>query len=189
MTSNEPRYRVRRIPTSDLTATELSTIRALVDASFDRDNPDEQFSEDDWDHALGGIHVLLDVDGRLVSHASIVARQLHASGRALRTGYVEAVATLPAYRNRGLGSATMTATNDEIRAAYELGALGTGRISFYERLGWERWRGPTAVRTADGEERTPDEDGYVFVLRTPATPRDLDLDGRLSCEWRPGDVW
>ena len=189
MTKNEPRYRIRRIATSDLTATELSTIRALVDASFDRDNPEEQFSEEDWDHALGGIHVLLDVGGTLVSHAAVVTRRLRASGRSLRTGYVEAVATLPEFRNRGLGSATMTAANEHIRAAYHLGALGTGRISFYERLGWERWQGPLAVRTVGGEERTPDEEGYVFVLRTPTTPPDFDLDGRLTCEWRPGDIW
>ena len=185
----DPPFRIRRIPTADLTVADLNRIRALVDASFDRDDPEQQFSEDDWDHALGGLHLVLDLDGTPVSHASVVPRELHASGRTLHTGYVEAVATLPELRDRGLGSATMTATNAHIREVYELGALGTGRVSFYERLGWERWRGPTAVRTTNGEEPTPDDDGYVFILRTPATPPDLDLDGRLTCEWRPGDVW
>jgi len=186
---DEPRHLVRRLASADLTAADRRAIRALVDASFDRTNPEEQFSEEDWDHALGGLHLVVEVDGTVASHASVVPRELHASGRPLRAGYVEAVATLPELRNRGLGSATMTAANDHIRSAYELGALGTGRISFYERLGWERWRGPLFVRTATGERRTPDEDGYVFVLRTPSTPADLDLDGPLACDWRPGDVW
>jgi aminoglycoside 2'-N-acetyltransferase I len=189
VTKDEPRSRIRRIPASELTGAQLSMIRELVDVSFDRDNPDEQFSEEDWEHARGGIHILLDIDGALVSHASVVTRRLHASGRALRTGYVEAVATLPQFRDQGLGSATMIAANEHIRGAYELGALGTGRISFYERLGWERWRGLLWVRTAAGDRRTPDEEGYVFILRTPTTPQDLDLDGVLTCEWRPGDVW
>ncbi len=184
-----PPFRIRHARTADLTAEDLAAIRALVDASFDRDNPEEQFSEEDWQHTLGGRHVLLEVEGVLAGHAAVVSRELHARGTPLRTGYVEAVATLPRFRDRGLGSATMTTVNGIIRAEYELGALGTGRTAFYERLGWERWGGPTSVRTADGEQRTPDDDGYVFVLRTPATPAGLDPFGSLSCEWRPGDVW
>jgi aminoglycoside 2'-N-acetyltransferase I len=40
----------------------------------------------------------------------------------------------------------------------------------------------------DGPLRTPNEDGYVMVLPTPASPP-LDLTAAISCEWRPGDVW
>jgi aminoglycoside 2'-N-acetyltransferase I len=76
----------------------------------------------------------------------------------------------------------------EIVAGYELGALGTGEQAFYERLGWRTWHGPSAVRTDDGERPTPDDDGYLMVLATPASPP-LDLDVSISCEWRPGDVW
>jgi aminoglycoside 2'-N-acetyltransferase I len=75
-----------------------------------------------------------------------------------------------------------------IRERFELGALGTGSHGFYERLGWLTWMGPTSVRTANGPRRTPDEDGYVMVLPTPASPP-LDLTAPISCEWRPGDVW
>lgn len=48
---------------------------------------------------------------------------------------------------------------------------------------------PTGVRTATGVGLTPDEDGFIMVLRTLATPPDLDLDALLTCDWRPGDVW
>lgn len=82
----------------------------------------------------------------------------------------------------------MRRVNDHIAANYELGVLGTGSQAFYERLGWFIWRGPSFVRTDRGDEPTPDEDGYILTLRTPATP-DLDSDAAISCEWRPGDVW
>jgi aminoglycoside 2'-N-acetyltransferase I len=82
----------------------------------------------------------------------------------------------------------MRAAADHIRERYELGALATGSHAFYERLGWERWRGPSFVRTMTGQQRTPNEDGYILILRTPTTPP-LDLTAPISCEWRPGDIW
>ena len=33
---------------------------------------------------------------------------------------------------------------------YDVACLDTERVSFYERLGWERWRGPLAGRSDDG---------------------------------------
>ena len=52
---------------------------------------------------------------------------------------------------------------------YELGALSTGVPGFYLRLGWEAWLGPTFV--ARGRpQRTEDDDGSIFILRTPSTP-------------------
>ena len=120
----------------------------------------------------------------------MVPRTLDAGGITLRTGYVEAVATWPQLERRGYGSQVMREIDKVITAEYELGALGTGSFAFYERLGWQRWRGPTAVRIPNGGVvRTPAEDGYIMVLRTPATPADLDLAMSISCEWRAGDVW
>jgi aminoglycoside 2'-N-acetyltransferase I len=75
-----------------------------------------------------------------------------------------------------------------IKDRYELGALGTGRHTFYQRLGWRTWKGPSSVRRAEGAQRTPQEDGHILVLETPSSPP-LDLSAPISCEWRPGDVW
>lgn len=80
------------------------------------------------------------------------------------------------------------AATDHVDAVFELGALSTGRPGFYRRLGWETWRGPTFVRTRNGLERTPDEDGLVMVRFTLAMPA-IDIAAPLSCEWRRGDVW
>ena len=121
-------------------------------------------------------------------HAAAVERELHVAGRPLRTGYVEAVATEPALQRRGLGTAAMREVASHIEATYELGALGTGEHRFYERLGWRTWRGPSFVRTPEGDVRTPDEDGYILVLATQASPP-LDFDAPISCDWRSGDVW
>ena len=70
---------------------------------------EEAFGDDDWAHALGGRHFVLDVDGEILGHASVVERVLEIGGRPLRTGYVEAVATHPRVQGRGHGSAVMAA--------------------------------------------------------------------------------
>jgi aminoglycoside 2'-N-acetyltransferase I len=179
--------RSRQLRTDELTPSEADAIRGLIEAAFGSDE-EERFTEDDWQHAIGGRHFVLDVDGEVVAHASVVERLLHVGDVPLRTGYVEAVATAPAHQGAGFGTQVMRDVGAYIRERFELGALGTGSHHFYERLGWRIWRGPSSVRTAAGLHRTPDEDGNILVLETPASPR-LDLTVAISCEWRPGDAW
>jgi aminoglycoside 2'-N-acetyltransferase I len=178
--------RLRRMPTAALTATGVAAIRDLLWAAFTSE--DDAMTEADWEHALGGTHFLLEVDGAIACHAAVVEREIHAGEHVLRAGYVEAVAKLPALQGRGLGTRVMTAVNADIRDAFEIGVLGTGAQPFYERLGWRTWQGPTFVREPDGLRPTPDEDGFVMVLATPATPA-LDPSSPLTCDWRPGDAW
>jgi aminoglycoside 2'-N-acetyltransferase I len=179
--------RLRRLRTEDLTAAEVAEIRALLASAFGTEE-EERFTDDDWDHALGGTHFVLDLDGLIVAHASVVTRDLHLGGRPLATGYVEAVATASDRQGVGFGSRLMADVNAYVRDRFELGALGTGRRTFYERLGWITWQGRTSVRTPNGVRRTPDEDGYILVLTTPTSPT-LDVTAEISCEWRAGDVW
>ena len=169
--------------TAHLPARTLAAARALLDDAFDGD-----FDDADWDHALGGLHALAWDDGDLVGHGAVVQRRLLHGGRALRTGYVEAVAVAGAHRCRGVASAVMAELEGVVRAAYDLGALGAtdDGTALYTARGWQRWRGPTSVLTPAGTVRTPDDDGAVFVLPGAGT---LDLDGSLSCDWRDGDVW
>jgi aminoglycoside 2'-N-acetyltransferase I len=184
-----PNPRLRRLSTDELSSDDVAAIRSILWAAFeDPDKPDESFTEHDWAHALGGIHVVADLDGRIVAHGSVVPREIHAGGRPLAAGYVEAVATHPGLQRTGVGTAVMGEIGAIIADRYEAGFLGTGELGFYERLGWEVWRGPLWVRTTDGDRRTPDEDGFLMVLRTQSSPS-LDLDAPLSCDWRPGDVW
>jgi aminoglycoside 2'-N-acetyltransferase I len=161
-------------------------IRALMDTAFG--TGDEAFNDDDWAHALGGQHFVLDLDGQIVSHASVVERTLEIGRRPFRTGYVEAVATAPDLQGQGHGSIVVAAVTEHVRSMFELGALGTGRHAFYERLGWQTWLGAAFVRSPDGEQRTPDDEGYILILRTPTSPP-FELTEPISCDWRPGDVW
>ncbi|MFL5757556.1 MAG: GNAT family N-acetyltransferase [Chloroflexota bacterium] len=180
------RVRVRRIPTGDLTKLEIAAIRDVLWSAFD--DEDGGMREVDWQHALGGMHFVLDIDGRILAHASVVEREIHVADLPLRAGYVEAVATAPREQGRGLGSLVMVDAGRYIGEQFELGVLGTGRHAFYERLGWSTWRGPSGVRTPDGVRPTPDEDGFILVLRTATSPS-LDFSARITCDSREGDVW
>ena len=177
---------VRQAATERLAADELAQLRELLWTAFPAG--EEGFTEDDWEHGLGGQHFVVEENGSIVSHASVVERELHIGDVPLRVGYVEAVGTQPDRQRQGLGSAVMRAATAYIRDTFELGALGTGEHAFYERLGWQTWRGKAFVRTSDGPVRTPDEEGFIMVLRTATTPP-LDEHASISCDWRPGDVW
>jgi aminoglycoside 2'-N-acetyltransferase I len=177
---------VRRLMSAALTEGEIAVVRAVLRDAFVGDG--EGFTDEDWAHALGGIHFLLEEDGAIVAHAAVVERELHAGTRPIRAGYVEAVATRPDAQRLGHGTRLMHDVNDHIRATFQLGALSAASPAFYARLGWDPWLGATAVRTAAGEVRTPADDGAVFVLMTPSSPP-LDRHAVLSCPWRSGDVW
>ncbi|MEO7397548.1 MAG: hypothetical protein ABIW84_03185 [Ilumatobacteraceae bacterium] len=59
---------------------------------------------------------------------------------------------------------------------------------FSERVGWERWRGPTFVRRDDILVRTADEDDGIMVLRYGAMA-ECRLTLAISCAARAGDDW
>jgi aminoglycoside 2'-N-acetyltransferase I len=173
---------VRTAHTADLDATALSAVRALLGDVFG------DLTDHDFEHALGGVHALVWEAGELIGHASVIQRRLLTGGRALRTGYVEAVGVRGDRRGRGHGSALMAALERVIRGAYQLGALGAtdAGAAFYPARGWQRWQGPTSALTPAGLIRTPDDDGCVYVLPTLVP---LAVSGELTCDWREGDLW
>ncbi len=176
--------RVQVAHTADLDGAALEAARALLHEVFG-----DEMTEHDWEHALGGMHALAwDDDARLVGHGSVVQRRLMHAGRALRTGYVEAVAVHAGRRGRGHGAAVMAALERIVRAAYDLGALGStdSAAGFYAARGWVQWQGPTFALTPSGRVRTADDDGGILVLAAGAP---LDPAGELTCDWREGDVW
>jgi aminoglycoside 2'-N-acetyltransferase I len=175
---------VRCNHTADLTPTELDAIRALLFDVFD------DAEEEDFEHCLGGMHVRIWDRDDLIAHGSVVMRRLLHAGRALRAGYVEAVFVRADRQRQGHGSAVMDELERIVRGAYQLGALGSTEEGepFYEARGWQRWRGPSAVVLPTGREPTPDDDGCIFVLPVSSTI-ELDLDGELACNLRPGDSW
>ncbi|WVK89849.1 GNAT family N-acetyltransferase [Dactylosporangium sp. AC04546] len=156
-------------------------IRELLETAFGG-----RFGDDDLEHALGGLHVLIEEHGALVGHGAVVQRRLFHQGRALRAGYVEAVAAHPP--GKGHGARVMHEVERIVRGAYTIGALSAseGAGEFYRRRGWVRWEGPTAVLAPGGLTRTPDDDDSTYVLPIDA---DVDITQLIACDWRDGDVW
>lgn len=174
---------VRSAHTAYLQPADLATARALLDDVFAGEMTDA-----DWEHALGGIHALAWEGDVLVGHASVIQRRLWLGGRALRTGYLEGVGVRAERRGQGIGAALMDAVELVVRGAYDLGALGTTEMArgFYEARGWTLWQGPSSALTPRGIERTPDDDGAIYVLPVAAQ---LDLTSEIVCDWRDADVW
>lgn len=170
-------------PTHAVPPALLRSFRTLLDDSFRG-----SFSDHDWEHAVGGTHVWLTQDGRLISHASLVRRTLWCDGVEIEVGYVEAMATAAGMRGAGHGSAVMRRIAELLCERYPLGALSSDAHPFYRKLGWELWAGPTFVMSEQGPVATPDDDGDIMILRTPLTPP-LDPAGPIVCDMRRGDVW
>ncbi|MFB6579257.1 GNAT family N-acetyltransferase [Streptomyces sp. NPDC056402] len=171
--------------TAELTGTELREIRALLDGAFDGD-----FADEDFEHALGGMHALVrDAGGDLVAHGSVVMRRVVHRGRALRTGYVEAVAVRADARRRGLGGQVMARLEQVIGRAYVLGALSASQdgAALYLGRGWQVWGGLIGALSPQGPVPLPEEEGSTYVWAPPGGIR-LDPAGRLDFDWRDGDV-
>lgn len=76
--------------------------------------------------------------GEFVSQVRVTLRQVRLGNQVGLLGGIGDVATHPAYRNRGYASACLEEGLRFMRqAGCCLSALGTGRPSFYRRLGWE----------------------------------------------------
>jgi aminoglycoside 2'-N-acetyltransferase I len=169
--------------TAELEPEVLNRARQLLEQIFEAD-----WTEQDWDHSLGGVHVMAFSGELLVGHAAVVQRRLLHRGEALRAGYVEALGVHSSYRRIGVGGRMMDVLEGVIARAFELGALSAtdSAAELYRKRGWVQWQGPLSALTPDGLRPTPEEAGGVYVL--PVT-RELDIHDSLSADWRDGDVW
>ncbi|GCB45802.1 aminoglycoside 2'-N-acetyltransferase [Streptomyces sp. NL15-2K] len=71
-----PTGTLRTAHTADLTRAELQAVRALLDTAFDGD-----FTDEDFDHGLGGMHALIHDRHGLAAHGSVVMRRVRYRGR------------------------------------------------------------------------------------------------------------
>jgi aminoglycoside 2'-N-acetyltransferase I len=176
-------HTARLVHTADLDVEMRQRVRQMVTDAFAGD-----FTETDWEHALGGMHALICRHGAIIAHAAVVQRRLYCRGAALRCGYLEGVAVREDWRGKGLVTALLDGVEQVIRGAYQLGALSSSDRArgLYTSRGWSPWRGPTSVLAPTGTTRTPEDDGSIFVL---AVGISLDTSAELMCDWRAGDVW
>jgi aminoglycoside 2'-N-acetyltransferase I len=176
-------HTARLVHTSDLDGETRQRVWQMVTDAFAGD-----FTENDWEHSLGGMHALIWSRGAIIAHAAVVQRRLLHRGDALRCGYVEGVAVREDYRGQGLVHALLDGCEQVIRGAYQLGAVSSSALArrVYTARGWLPWRGPTSVLAPTGPTRTPEDDGAVFVLPVGIS---VDTSADLMCDWRAGDVW
>ena len=179
-------HTARLVHTSDLDGETAEDARRMLVDAFS--NSEVDFTDDDWEHALGGMHALICVRGALVAHGAVVQRRMIHRGVALRCGYVEAVAVREDWRGQGLAMAVLDGLEQVLRGAYQLGALSASDAGrpIYASRGWQPWQGMTSVLAPFGLTPTPDDDGSIFVLPVTA---DLDTTGEITCDYRDGDVW
>jgi aminoglycoside 2'-N-acetyltransferase I len=178
-------HTARLVHTSDLDGeTRASAHRMVVDAF----GGTIDFTDADWEHALGGMHAVIAVRGALIAHGAVVQRRMIHRGVALRCGYLEAVAVAQDWRGQGLATAVMDALEQVLRGAYQIGALSASEAGrpMYAARGWRPWQGTTSVLAPSGVTRTPDDDRSIFVLPVGV---DVDVTGAITCDWRDGDVW
>ncbi len=182
--SREPALDLTVLPTSALPPETRREIIDLCNRAFETDEFNELF--DIIADAVDPTHLLCRLDGQLVGHVLRTTRRLWlADGPCLTTAHLDSVAVEPELQGRGLGSLLIERVAAEI-AEFDIGTLSTERQSFYTRLGWVSWQGPTARRYETGDVPTPDEP--VMVLRTPRTPA-LDPSSSLVIEARGGNSW
>ncbi|MFH8613616.1 GNAT family N-acetyltransferase [Streptomyces sp. NPDC017979] len=172
---------LRVLHTFQLAPAELAEIRVLMDEAFEGD-----FSDEDFDHGLGGVHVLVNgSDGGLVAHGSVIMRRVSHGGRWYRVGYVEALGVTAPLQRRGLGGRVMAALEQVIERAYDFGALSASPegAGLYRSRGWWPWPGRIEGIGPEGAVPFPDEEGSTYVWGTlPAR------EGTLGFDWRDGDV-
>ncbi|MEV2230960.1 GNAT family N-acetyltransferase [Streptomyces phaeochromogenes] len=175
--------RLHTAHTADLAPVELRAVRTFLDDAFEGD-----FSDEDWDHGLGGVHALVHDGTGLAAHGSVVMRRVLHRGRSLRTGYVEAVAVRADVRRTGLGGQIMAALEGVVDRAYALGALSASEAgaALYTARGWQVWPGRISALGPEGIVRLPDEEGTTFVRQASSGPLDPSHD--LTFDWRDGDV-
>ena len=179
-------HTARLVHTADLNVESREDARRMVLDAFAGGEID--FTETDWEHALGGMHALISHHGALIAYAAVIQRRLLHRNSVLRCGYVEGVAVREDWRGQGLAGALMDAVEQVVRGAYELGALSASESGrhMYTGRGWLPWRGPTSVLTPSGIRPTPDDDNSIFVLPVSV---ELDTTEAITCDWRHGDVW
>ncbi|MFI9625669.1 GNAT family N-acetyltransferase [Streptomyces sp. NPDC052042] len=196
---------LRTAHTYQLAPADLDEIRAFLYAAFEG-----EYSDEDWDHGLGGIHAYVRDGSGILAHGSVVQRRVVLAGRSYRIGYVEAVAVRADRRREGLGGRVMAALEQVVDGAYAFAALSASEagVALYAGRGWRMWPGRIAVQGPRGIERLPEEEGSAYVRGVaggnlpapagdlsavgtglPSGPGEASADsGTLVFDWRDGDV-
>ncbi|MET9374242.1 GNAT family N-acetyltransferase [Streptomyces sp. NPDC002992] len=170
--------------THQLGAERLRATRRMLDAAFDG-----EFADEDWDHALGGIHAWIEDEHGIAAHGSVIMRRVLHNGRSHRVGYVEGVGVRADRRRQGLAGLVMAELERVIDGAYAFGALSASDegAALYRARGWETWKGRIEALSPEGILHLPEEEGSTFLRSAAGRPLP-DPAVALVFDWRDGDV-
>ena len=155
---------------SQIPKAELDQMNIWIKQAFSEDPDDLQWSTDDW-------HVMVRVDGQVVSRLEIVERVGAVNGQPVKLGGIGGVATLPEYRRRGLAQAAMETAawfiQDKLKVEFGLLVCSEKMIPYYGKLGWRVVEGPMVFDQPNGKVTFTD---VTMVLPCNAK------------EWPPGTI-
>lgn len=173
----------RRLHTSQLTASEKEILFSLLVEGFDND-----FSYDDFQHTLGGMHVIAYDQQKMVGHVAIVQRNMAINDEPISVGYVEAMVVEKSYRCQGIGANLMQHTNEIIGLCYQLGLLSASEEGqkLYHSAGWKVWKGSLFELQHRQYIHSIEEEGGVMAW---SANDNIDFTASLYCDFRGGDQW
>lgn len=164
---------------TDFTPEERDELRALTVAVYSSEVivtlPKTRVT---WAPAEWSIRVR-DDDRRLVSHVGMLMRDVAVDDVPMTIGGIGGVKTHPDARGRGYAAAALQAATafftDEHGVAFVLLVCLPPTVSYYERLGWRRFRGTLLVDQPDGT--VPFTTNLPMVLPARAA---APLDGTIN---------
>jgi len=140
---------------SELSDAERNEIDAVCDQAFGAAQGEETnsfdfqwVSQNDW-------HVVVKLDGAILSHVGIVERTGTVDGRPVNLGGIGAVATIPGKQKQGLASAAMQMAagfmQDSLKVDFGLLLCSQETAYFYRKLGWQEVAGPLKFDQPQGK--------------------------------------
>ncbi len=118
----------------ELTPTDRRQLDDLCAEAFPPDGQGYEWSATDW-------YVLVREGEQLVSNVGIVARTVTVGSRQVKLGGIGGVATLVAWRRRGLAEAALKVAQSFMRrklaADFGLLVCGQNMIPYYSKFGWK----------------------------------------------------
>jgi aminoglycoside 2'-N-acetyltransferase I len=157
-------------------------IKSMLHRAYEGD-----FSEEDWEHTLGGVRYLGWIGDELIANGSICSRTIWLNDIETHVGYIEAIAVEPKFWSKGYGTQLMQSISKDALSAYSVSMLSTSEKGFYRRVGWTDFRGESFVTLSNKEVRTANDDKGLMLLGSDADY--LTRIIKVVCESRSGDVW
>lgn len=167
---------------SALPVTLIPKVRQLLVDSFEG-----EFSEDDWQHSLGGVRLIGFMNEEIVAHGAVVPRAVRIDDVEEIIGYVEAIAVDPRFWRQGIGTALMEEITKICKSQYQFSMLSTGEKDFYRRSGWVDFKGESYVDLGEKVVRSEEEDEGLMYLGVGNYSNVSPF--KVVCKSRAGDAW